>query len=142
MDVRQCKECGRLFPYMGNALCPECLQEMDRKFVKVREYIYKNPDADIKEVAENTEVKEKHILNFLREERLSLGSATGALTCEVCGKPIITGRFCDGCKADLANVLDKKEEKKPEKEKIEEIPKQTARMHIDRLNPNRRRFER
>ncbi len=105
MDVRQCKTCNRLFQYMGKPYCPECMDEMDRMFIKVRDYLYDHPDADIPEISGKTDVKEKVILDFLKDERLSLQNASGMLICEQCGKAIEAGRMCRECKERLSNAF-------------------------------------
>ncbi|MCE5236804.1 MAG: flagellar operon protein YvyF [Clostridiaceae bacterium] len=104
-DIRQCKACGKLFHSLGNPLCGECNDEMDRRFVKVRDFIYAHPEAGIPEVVEKTGVPEKNILAFLREERLVLEKASGLLGCERCAKPITGGRFCDECKNQLLKAF-------------------------------------
>ena len=36
MDVRNCKECGRLFNYIGGQrLCPACKDKLEEKFAQV-----------------------------------------------------------------------------------------------------------
>ena len=104
-DIKQCKLCGKLFHSLGNPLCPECNDEMDRRFVKVRDFIYAHPEAAIPEIVEKTGVPEKNILAFLREERLVLERVSGLLTCERCTKPIAGGRFCDDCKSQLLKAF-------------------------------------
>lgn len=130
MNIRQCKECGTLFQYLGKPICADCLDELDRKFLKVREYLYKHPEASIKEVSEKTEVGEKYILDFLKEERLSLKNASGFLQCELCKKPITAGRFCADCQGSLNKAFAPPEPEKPEP--IVNPTKRGARMHITR----------
>lgn len=129
MDIRQCKECGKLFQYTGKSLCIDCLDEFDKMYIKVRDHIYKNPDDTIKQVSEKTEIPEKYILTFLKEERLSLTSASGALLCEVCKKPITAGRICESCRGELKKVMP--QEKQNERE-VTISQKQGARMHINK----------
>ena len=39
MNVRNCKECGRLFNYIaGPPICPACKEELEKKFQKAKEY--------------------------------------------------------------------------------------------------------
>ncbi len=105
-DIRQCKMCGKLFHSLGNPLCNECNDEMDRRFVKVRDFIYAHPEASIAEIVEKTEVPEKNILAFLREERLVLASVSGGIiTCERCSRSIASGRFCEECKSQLLRAF-------------------------------------
>ena len=107
MDVRNCKTCGKLFNYMGGVqLCPECRAELEKKFGDVKEYIREHPHASIAQVAEDMEVSVKQIKQWVKEERLILSEASlDGVLCEHCGRPITSGRFCDKCKAAMANNL-------------------------------------
>lgn len=107
MEVMNCKGCKRLFNYMGGPqLCGACKDELERKFQEVKEYINNHPHSSIAAVAEETEVTTKQIKQWIREERLVLSDATvDGIACEHCGRPICSGRFCDRCKAEMANVI-------------------------------------
>lgn len=108
MDVRNCIKCNKLFNYLtGPPICVGCRREIEDKFKEVRLYIRKNLKATIPEVAEACKVDVKQIRQWIREERLSFtdDSAIG-IECEMCGKNIKTGRFCAGCKADVASNLE------------------------------------
>jgi flagellar operon protein (TIGR03826 family) len=107
MNIRQCANCGKIFQSFGNSVCEDCAEEKDRAYIKVRDYIYAHPSADMVEIVDKTEIPEKWIMEFLREERLTLGTATGILLCDQCGKPITSGRLCAGCKERLANAISK-----------------------------------
>ncbi|QXM05162.1 TIGR03826 family flagellar region protein [Crassaminicella indica] len=103
-EIRNCKECGRLFQYTGiSKICPRCQKKDEEDFKVVREYIYENEGATLTEVSEETGVDEDKILRFLREGRLEIVGENSALIleCERCGKPIRTGRFCDACAHEL-----------------------------------------
>ena len=44
MEVKNCKECGRLFNYMGGApLCDGCRKKLEQKFQEVKQYMDENP---------------------------------------------------------------------------------------------------
>ncbi len=136
MDVRQCKTCNRLFQYMGKPYCPECMDEMDRMFIKVRDYLYDHPDADIPEISKKTEVKEKVILDFLKDERLSLQNASGMLICEQCGKPIESGKMCREWKEHLSRAFARMvETPKQKKEQLRrsdlESKRKGSKMHLE-----------
>ncbi|WZL73732.1 MerR family transcriptional regulator [Clostridiaceae bacterium 35-E11] len=105
-DIRNCKECGRLFQYTGYIkICPKCQREDEQNFRIVKEYIYDNAGATLTEVAEETGVVEDKILRYLREGRLEIAGENSALflDCERCGKGIRSGRFCEDC----ANTMEK-----------------------------------
>jgi ribosomal protein L32 len=95
--IRQCSHCGRIFQSFGGQLCFDCNDEMEQSFIKVRDYIYINPEADVASITEDTGVNEKWVLYFLREKRLTLAAEDEALRCSQCGKPISRGRVCDDC---------------------------------------------
>ena len=127
MDVRNCKTCGKLFNYMGGpTMCPECKAALEKKFGDVKAYIEENPQASISQVAEDMEVSVKQIKQWVKEERLILSEASlDGVLCEHCGRPITSGRFCEKCKAAMANNLQSALEKprpvqqKPSRERDE-----------------------
>lgn len=113
MEVRNCKDCGKLFNYIGGTpLCPACMKKLDEKYAEVKEYIYDNPGASINEVSEANEVSVNQIKKWVREEKLSFAEDSPVgLECEGCGKMIKTGRFCKECKNRMVKELDSFREK-------------------------------
>lgn len=107
MDVRNCRDCKRLFNYVGGPrLCPECNKKLESKFVEVKEYIYNNPSASLYQIAEETEVPVAQIKDWIREERLAFTQESNVtFQCDSCGKPIVTGRYCKECKLQLIHNL-------------------------------------
>ena len=117
MDVRNCKQCGKVYNYIGGTpICPECQKKAEDKFDDVKRYIYDHPKCGIQEVATEMEVSVAQIRKWLKEERLSFSEDSEiALNCEKCGKKILTGRFCKLCKDTMTNQfssLYRKEEPK------------------------------
>lgn len=107
MDVQNCKSCGRLFNYIGGPpLCQNCQKKLEDKFQEVKAFLNENPNSSVERVSEELDVSVKQIRQWIREERLTL-SVAGAdgVVCEQCGAPICTGRFCDKCKAEMANTF-------------------------------------
>lgn len=105
MEVRNCKECGKMFNYMeGTQVCPACAKKLEEKYAVVKEYVYNNPGASINQVAEENEVSVKQIKRWIREERLCFSESSDiGIECEKCGAMIKTGRFCQKCKKQLEN---------------------------------------
>ena len=90
----------------GAQLCPECRAKLEKKFSSVKDYIGEHPQASISQVAEDMDVSVKQIKQWVKEERLILSEASlDGVLCEHCGRPITSGRFCDKCKAAMANNL-------------------------------------
>lgn len=107
MNVRNCRKCGRIFNYVvGPFICPSCRDALEQDFQRVKAYVREHRGATINEVAEVCEVEVSQIHQWLREERLELAEGSGiTLACEVCGGPIMSGRYCDKCRRDLTMGL-------------------------------------
>jgi hypothetical protein len=89
---------------------------MDKFFVKVRDYLDDHPKAGIDIVSEETGVSKKAIMYLIKEGRIIINEGDDSdvvLICEVCKKPIATGRICSTCKSNLATMIDKKAGSKP-----------------------------
>ena len=106
LQFKKCTSCGRIFDGFGLE-CPECVQENERQFNLVKDYIWENPRASMTELSEETGVPAKLITRFLREGRLELDNADGLIVCERCGAPITSGTLCRNCKDKLAHAMDR-----------------------------------
>ena len=53
MDVKNCRDCGRLFNYIGGVrLCADCKAKLEEKFTEVKRYIEEHKNATVPEVSE------------------------------------------------------------------------------------------
>lgn len=108
MEVKNCRSCKRLFNYVGGGylLCPACMEELEKKFAQVKQYIYDNPKATMPEIAEANDIETRQIERWVREERLTFGDDSPVgIECENCGATIKSGRFCPKCKDAMAKGL-------------------------------------
>ena len=106
MNLRNCSRCGNVYVYDGFNICLNCRRSDEEDFQKVKEYLEENPGANVIEVSEGTGVETKKIIQFLKEGRLEIRDDKNIiLTCERCGKPIKTGRFCDKCAIELQREI-------------------------------------
>ena len=105
MNIRNCRNCGRIFNYVGGAcLCQPCREKMEEKFHEVKEYIRSNPGVGIPEVSEACDVEPSQIRQWLREDRLEITEDSPIfLNCESCGAPIRSGKYCEKCKMEMTN---------------------------------------
>ncbi len=105
MNVRNCKRCGKMFNYVtGIPICPNCKEEMEKKFQEVKEYIRDHKGVGIQEVSEACDVDVQQIRAWLRDDRLEVTEDSAImLNCESCGAPIRSGRFCPKCSAAAMN---------------------------------------
>ena len=107
MNVKNCRNCGKIFNYIGGLpICPACREAADKKFSEVKDYVRDNKGASIKAVSEACDVDEAQIRQWVREERLVFDTESGiGVVCESCGVVIPSGRLCDKCKAELVSGL-------------------------------------
>ena len=107
-DVRNCKRCKKIFNYMGGLpICSNCRKQDEEDFQAVKEYLYKNPGANLTQVSTDLEISVQQIRMYLKEGRLEImGDGSNlVLECESCGKSIRSGRYCDECSKNMANGL-------------------------------------
>lgn len=119
MDVRNCRNCGRLFNYIGGPnICQACRDETEKKFADVKEYIQDNPHCSMQDISDANDVTINQIRQWVREERLQFSDDSPiGIECESCGAIIKTGKYCEACKNKMANSLNdaiKKHEPAPE----------------------------
>lgn len=109
MDVRSCKNCGRLFNYLaGPPICQACKKKMEDKFIEVRDYIREHDSATMQQISDDNDVSIKQIKQWVREERLVFTDKSPVgISCENCGAMIRTGRYCNKCKNNMADNLKK-----------------------------------
>ncbi len=130
MDIRNCKNCNKMFNYIGKPICPTCEKLLEDKFQEVKKYVKEHPEAPITMVAEENDVSVNQIKRWVRQERLAFSDASMVgLECEKCGAMIKTGRFCDNCKTTMTNNLASAIKKKPEPV-VEPRQKESARMRF------------
>ncbi len=107
MEVKVCKSCKAMFQYItGPEICPKCKSVEEEIFQKVKDYLREHPGESMNIVSEETGVAVSLIEKFLRQGRLEITpSSQITLTCEMCGRKILTGRFCTECKGQLQQGL-------------------------------------
>ncbi|MDD3269241.1 MAG: MerR family transcriptional regulator [Syntrophomonadaceae bacterium] len=131
-NLRNCSQCGKLFPYQGRNICGKCLEKEEDDFQLVRKYVRDHPGAGVIEVAEETKVEEDKILQFLRDGRLQSKGLTTSLVCERCGIVISTGRWCEKCTKQVKAEIQGAAPSKPASQ-AEPAPSKTRgkdRMHV------------
>lgn len=107
MNIKNCRMCGRIYNYVaGPNVCPACREKAEAKFQEVKEYIREHKGVGIAEVSEACDVDAAQIRQWLREDRLEVTEDSAIyLTCENCGTPIRSGRFCEKCKGEVTRGL-------------------------------------
>ena len=135
MDVRNCRQCGRLFNYIGGSyrnLWPNCVEGIEEKKGDGKEDIEENKTASIGAISEACDVSVKQLEQWIREERLAFADDSPiGIACEVCGATIKSGKYCENCKNSLAsqfgNMYKNNKESAPATNKN---PRDSARMRF------------
>lgn len=130
MNVRNCRKCGRIFNYVvGPTICPSCREKIEAKFSDVKEFVRGNKGASIPEIATECDVEIQQIQQWIREERLVFAEDSPiGIECESCGTMIKTGRFCEKCKAALAQGL--RPTPKVERQQMQKMTKENPKMRF------------
>lgn len=130
MEVKNCRDCKRLFNYIGGPrLCPDCKAKLEQKFAEVKKYVEEHKNASISAVSEEMEVSVQQINQWVREERLIFAEGSAVMIdCESCGATIRTGRFCENCKSQMVNKFGGMYQKQEPEQKKD--PRERARMRF------------
>jgi len=140
MEVRNCKLCGKLFNYIGGMpVCAACKEELEEKYIQVKQFVRDNRRATMYEISEANDVSIQQINQWIREERLVFTDDSPiGIDCESCGKSIKTGRFCDMCKNTMTKDLGNAFKNTPAKENDAiKAAKERARMRYLDGNNNK-----
>jgi hypothetical protein len=111
MSSRECARCHRIFEKVAfEEVCPECFPIEEKEFKRIKEYLSEHPGAGSNVVMSELGVSLKSIKRYLREDRLEIvGDNKGFIRCELCGKPLNSGRFCESCYREGQEILRKEE---------------------------------
>lgn len=95
----ECARCHRFFNKVAfEEVCPACFPVEEEEFRRIKEYLTRSPGASSNEVMQAIGASLKSIKRYLKEDRLEIvGENKGFIRCELCGRPLNSGRFCDGC---------------------------------------------
>jgi len=125
MSFQNCPKCGKLFNGSDQKICDECKKKEEEKFEEVRLFVKENPDLNMVEIAKGTGVTVSKILGYVRAGRIEMSLKSGdSVSCEKCGKEILTGKFCKDCAERLSDSV----MGKMEQDRISKAARNNARM--------------
>lgn len=107
-----CEKCGgvMIFKGVGEYECEKCGAKAYDDYGKVRLFLEEHAGANAVEVEAATGVTQKSIRQMLRESRLQVADdSNGFLRCEMCHKPIRSGRFCQECEVKVHRTMEQRE---------------------------------
>jgi flagellar operon protein (TIGR03826 family) len=105
VQLRNCSRCGKIFAYVSKRICPDCLQEIEQDFERIRVYVKANPGATVAEIASELEIDPDMIMEFVRQGRSDVVVNGITLQCERCGADIVLGRYSEECREELDKEL-------------------------------------
>ncbi len=100
MASRTCKRCGKEFEatLISNGLCADCASEIQDKYHQVRDYLWDHPNTSASVVARDCNCSVHQVMRWVKEGRFLVSEDSRVfLTCENCGRKIVSGIFCDSC---------------------------------------------
>ena len=109
---RVCGKCGgvMVFKGLGEYRCEECGELAYDDYGKVRCYIEEHKGATAAEIEAAVGVSQKTIRRLLREGRLEVAEGSRAfLRCDLCDRPIRSGRYCPDCEVKMHRNLEAKQ---------------------------------
>jgi len=69
MELKNCKKCAKVFIRKNRELCDKCYREEEKKYIKVKDYLWDNSKATIDEIHQATGISKNIIRKFVREGR-------------------------------------------------------------------------
>lgn len=125
MRVFTCGKCGNKYETdtITGGLCPDCLAEYRDKYHMVRDYLWQHPGSTASVIADTCGVSVHQVMAWVKEDRFMVTADSKVqIYCEGCGAKIISGRYCERCKAQA-------ERKDKELENVRKAKKKAEAVH-------------
>ena len=128
--LRNCPVCGKLFTAdAATRMCRECFIKEQETELEVTNYVRDHPKSKIPEIVENTRGTEKMIKRMIAEGRFQQVGVNLTYACEKCGAPIMSGKFCRNCMAELQKEVQGAQHKMAVKAEKEEAARKGHGMY-------------
>ncbi|MBQ7933183.1 MAG: hypothetical protein IJ327_00105 [Lachnospiraceae bacterium] len=111
----RCKKCGgvMVFQGVGEYHCEDCGAVDYDDYGKVRCFIEKHRGATAYQIECAIGVSQRTIRKLLRDKRIQVAAGSRSfLRCELCGKEIRCGQFCDECEVAYHRSLEARQREK------------------------------
>lgn len=101
--LKNCSGCGKVYMEIGQGMCPDCYRKEQEDEQTVYSYVRDHDRCSIKQIVDDTGVKERVILRMLKQGRFIASGFQINYPCQGCGTPITTGKLCSKCSNDIIN---------------------------------------
>ena len=105
--LKNCSECGKLYTEVGQGMCRDCYEKEQEQEQVVYDYVRDHDKCGIKEIVDDTGVKERVVLRMLKNGRFIAQGLEITYPCQSCGAPITTGTLCSKCSQDILNQAER-----------------------------------
>ena len=110
--LKNCPVCGKLFAADATQrMCRDCFIKEQEKELEVTNFVRDHPKSKIPEIVEATHVSEKFIKRMISEGRFQQVGVTLTYACEKCGAPIMDGKYCRECMAEMQKEIQNSQSK-------------------------------
>lgn len=116
---RVCKKCGgvMIFKGVGEYHCEDCGAVDYDDYGKVRMYIEEHRGATAAQIEDAVGVSQRAIRQMLKDGRLEVTADSRTfLHCELCGKAIRYGQYCQECETAIHRNLESKQREQIKKD--------------------------
>ncbi|NLU42586.1 MAG: hypothetical protein GXX08_10320 [Firmicutes bacterium] len=107
MKLANCPRCRRPFINQGWNLCPICIEQEDKAFDVIRQYLDKKPGASLYQICFHTGVDEDVVISLIQRGKLKSVERRLTHKCARCGAEvlIVDGDFCERCQRELQSKV-------------------------------------
>ena len=88
-------------------MCRDCYEKEQEQEQVVYDYVRDHDKCGIKEIVDDTGVKERVVLRMLKNGRFIAQGLEITYPCQSCGAPITTGKLCSKCSQDILNQAER-----------------------------------
>ncbi len=103
MGIYTCRKCGEKYESnrLTDGLCDKCAVEYMDKYHQVREYLWNHPGVTASVIAKECGCNVTQVMQWVKEDRFMVSNDSRVrLYCEICGKAIMSGRYCADCQSE------------------------------------------
>lgn len=109
MSIANCVRCHRMFHKTpGVKICQDCMQAEEAAFLRVRDFLEANPEADMDALLAETGLERQAVVRLVKAGRFgTLEEAVKRLgvECRHCGAAVVRGHHCPACTEELGQAF-------------------------------------
>lgn len=104
-SIVSCEGCGTIMTRSFRNVCPNCVQQEEENFERVKFYVRDHPQCTVADIVHDLEIPPEQINELLESGRLEKTGTVFDHQCKTCGKLIKSGLICGDCSHELQAKL-------------------------------------